>query len=35
MGTGYLLPDVGSIQAARVPATIADVFTEIVRWVGR
>ena len=35
MGMGSLRPDVGSIHAARVPAAIAEVFTEIVRWVGR
>jgi hypothetical protein len=35
MGTGRRLPDVGSIQAAWVPAAIVERFTEIVRRVGR
>jgi hypothetical protein len=35
MGMGYLPPDVGSIHVARVSAAIAEVFTEIVRWLGR
>jgi hypothetical protein len=35
MGTGRRRPEAGSIQAARVPAAIAERSSEIVRCVGR
>jgi uncharacterized membrane protein len=35
MEAGRLEPEAGSIHAARVPAAIAEVFTEMVRCVGR
>ena len=34
IGTGWLVPEAGSIQAARHPGGSTARFTEMVRWVG-